>query len=466
MKAPESSDSFVEAAIADAVGRLEGRVESRGEGNNDVILAGRLARAGALVAEMAALRGALASANANMAELYAELEEAKEAVDGASHAKSQFLATMSHEIRTPIHGILGMIELLAGTSLEPGQKKMLETARRSAQSLLGLVGNALDMSKIEANRIELDCVDFDVSQVVEDVVGLCSATAAQKGLVLSSTMASGSARIVRGDGLRVRQVVSNLVGNAVKFTSAGRVDVSVSSVANEDGSVDLRIAVEDSGIGISPQVLARLFRPFVQADSSMARRFGGTGLGLAISRQLCRLMGGDLVATSEAGAGATFIATMKVGRPERASSDGSDCAVVVPPGTRILFVDDDGIHAAVARLVLESLGCSVLDASTGREACRLVLVEKVDAIFMECSLPDLSGFDAAREVRYLESCGALHGTGAGGRIPIVGLSGNGDPSATEAACVANGMDFMLPKPLTPAELGAALERALRPRPKP
>ena len=452
------SNVFIEQAIADAIARLE---TGAGAAENDVSI--RLARARVLLGEMSSLRHALASANANMAELYAELEEAKEAVDGASRAKSQFLATMSHELRTPIHGVLGMMELLAGTSLDASQRRMLETARRSAKSLLGIVGDALDFSKIEADRLELDATDFELPQLVDDVVELFSATAAQKGITIGRTIPLTVPRMVHGDALRIRQVLSNLVGNATKFTPQGKVEVEVSAVPRENG-FHVRIAVSDTGIGISADVLARLFQPFAQADTSMARRFGGTGLGLAISRRLCRLMGGDLVATSEPGEGAVFVATMQLATATSpaANQDGEHATATSTPefeGVRVLVVDDDEINATMARLVLESLGCVVHEAATGREACRIALRERLDVVLMDCHMPEVDGFDATREIRYLEQCGAIDGAGAR-RLPIIAATGSACAEEREL-CLASGMDEVLPKPFTQPALIALLRRCTR-----
>ncbi|MBS2016030.1 MAG: response regulator [Deltaproteobacteria bacterium] len=442
------SDQFVERALADAIERL-----------GDDELGRRLATAREIVSGMSTLRGALASANANMAELFAELEEAKETAETASRAKSTFLATMSHELRTPVHGILGMMDLLANTGLGSDQRRLLETAQRSAKSLVAIVGDVLDLTKLDSNGLDLDEAELDLFAVVDEIVQLHAATATQKGIALSSSFAPGTVRMLRGDAPRIRQVLSHLVSNGVKFTAAGSVRVEASTSVDANG-VLVRLTVTDTGIGMTPKVLASVFDPFFQADASMSRRYGGTGLGLAVSRKLCRRMNGDLTVSSELGAGAAFVATMRLGLsravPAPQSADPAELEAGGLAGLRVLLVDDDEINATLGRLVLESAGCVVLEASNGREACRAVLREPLDLVLMDLHMPVVNGYEAAREIRHLEACGALDRKT---RLPIVAAIGSADEDP--AACAASGMDDSVTKPFSQADIAAALARHAR-----
>src|SRR4029079_3320973 len=232
----------------------------------------------------------------------------KEAADAASKAKSEFLANMSHEIRTPMNGVLGMTELLTVTPLSPHQRKLVHSIRRSADALVALINDILDFSKVEAGRLELEHIDFDLRDVLEETVDLLSTTAHGKGLELVCVIPPGAPVRFRGDPWRLRQIATNLVGNAIKFTERGGVVVRLSPSDAERGAVSFQ--VEDTGIGIAPEVLPRLFQSSTQADGSVTRRYGGTGLGLAIVKQLCLLMGGDVTAESRLGQGSTFRCTV------------------------------------------------------------------------------------------------------------------------------------------------------------
>ncbi|HET7501762.1 MAG TPA: ATP-binding protein, partial [Kofleriaceae bacterium] len=290
-----------------------------------------------------------------------ELIKARDAADAASRAKSEFLANMSHEIRTPMNGVLGMAELLLATELTPRQRHLTENVQRSAVSLLAVINDILDFSKVEAGHLELEELELDLRDVIEDTVELLARSAHVKGLELVTSIPPGVATRLRGDPGRLRQIVTNLVSNAIKFTEAGHVIVAVSD--GGDGGLDdagrrvIRIEVSDTGIGIAREVIDRLFTAFMQADGSMSRRYGGTGLGLVIVRKLCRLMNGDVSVDSEPGTGSRFRVTVRLppaGPDEGAEADDFGEAVVA--GRRALIVEPGAPTRAALAELLQGFG--------------------------------------------------------------------------------------------------------------
>ncbi|HSO32677.1 MAG TPA: ATP-binding protein [Labilithrix sp.] len=318
----------------------------------------KLARCVASLEELKVSRSALAEANADMAELYVELEDAKDAADAANRAKAAFLATMSHEIRTPMNGVLGMTELLLGTPLTHRQREITGVVRRSGTMLLGLVNDILDFSKIEARSLELEDVPFDLRELVEDALELLAGPALEKGIDVACVVTPGMETWFRGDPARIRQVVSNLVGNAVKFTATGAITVTLCAEPGGDGAVAVQIAIKDTGIGIAAGALSRLFKPFSQADSSTTRRYGGTGLGLAIVSQLSVLMGGRVSVESVEGGGSTFTCELRLQR----ATPSASAAAIGPLGPRSASL---AVAAPATRRFLElelaALGVTVVD---------------------------------------------------------------------------------------------------------
>jgi PAS domain S-box-containing protein len=381
------------------------------------------------------------------------LVHAKEEAESATRAKSAFLATMSHEIRTPLNGVLGMAQAMAMGEVTDQQRERLEVIRQSGESLLAILNDVLDLSKIEAGKLELEQAEFDIDELSRGAIGAFAATAQAKGLSFELKVERGARGVYRGDSVRVRQILYNLVSNALKFTEAGGVKVAVSRKGRQ-----LSIAVRDTGIGIPPDKLAGLFQKFEQADASTTRRYGGTGLGLAICRDLAELMGGEIRADSRLGEGATFSVDLPLKRLAAAPSAPVPASAETHAPTdgvsiRVLAAEDNGMNQLVLRTLLEQVGVEPTMVGNGREAVEAWAREPWDLILMDVQMPEMDGPTATGVIRARERAEGRP------RTPIVALTANA-MSHQVAEYLRTGMDGFVAKPIEAARLYAVIQDAL------
>jgi PAS domain S-box-containing protein len=401
-----------------------------------------------------------------------ELEAALATAREATQLRSRFLANMSHEIRTPMNGVLGMTDFLLATKLSPEQQEFAESIKRSADALLALINDILDLSKIEAGKLRLDRVPFQLGATIAEIASLFALEARTKGLGFVSNVPSDLPRVVVGDPGRLRQVLRNLLGNAIKFTDHGEIGVHVELLNEATNVVQIRFTVHDTGIGMPADQQSRLFESFTQGDGSSTRRHGGTGLGLAISKQLVELLGGEIGVASEPGQGSRFWFTASFGKAAATEIPAPDAATIRNPATRsvakaatapparpqkpvvmsshlrVLLAEDNEINQRITLRLLEKLGVPADAVVNGREAVQALEKRKYDLVLMDCQMPDMDGFEATAIVRSRE---------VGTHTPICALTANAMEGDRER-CLAAGMDDYISKPVGLEKLQKAVDR--------
>jgi signal transduction histidine kinase/CheY-like chemotaxis protein len=382
-----------------------------------------------------------------------ELKQARDKAEEMSQAKGEFLANMSHEIRTPMNGVIGTLQLLSDTKLAPEQQEYVNTAHKSAHSLLTILNDILDLSKIEAGKLNIELIPLDLREIVGELITLHTMTAEEKCIQLHAEIDDELARVLIGDPTRIRQILANLVSNALKFTEKGHVLLRIKVTSVDDNNADIRFEVEDTGIGIRDEIKDKLFNEFTQADGSTTRKYGGTGLGLAIVRQLVELMHGRFGVESVAGEGSTFWfrITLPIGEEQAVKQPRSKQQEVKEfLHGHVLLVEDNPINQMVAQKMLEKIGLQSTLASDGQEALDMLEQGEFDAVLMDCQMPVMDGFEATRRIRQ---------QGAWLALPVIAMTANVMEGDREK-CIAAGMNDYIGKPVVEADLKKTLARWL------
>ncbi len=410
-----------------------------------------------LIRQNAKMQAAQASLAEERSRRLAEVEAARDAAEAATRAKSEFLANMSHEIRTPLNGILGMAQALESRELDQATRDMINIISESGGTLMAILNDVLDLSKIEAGRLEISPTDTGLLHTLQQVDRLFQTAAREKSVSLTLSGGLTPAQRLRYDPVRVRQCVSNLVSNAVKFTRTGGVDVHAAITPASDGRNRVTITVTDTGIGMDQLTLIRLFDTFTQADASTTRQFGGTGLGLAISRRLARLMGGDIVATSAPGRGSVFTFTFLADAAGAEQAERGETHETAPSGAvrmrgaRVLLTDDNAINRQVVRLFLQPQGAVLVEASNGQEALDRLAAEQFDLVLLDVHMPVMDGVEAIRLIRT--------GPQPWRNIPVIALTADA-MSGDRERLIGMGMSGYVSKPIDQGELLSVIGRVL------
>jgi signal transduction histidine kinase/ActR/RegA family two-component response regulator len=388
-----------------------------------------------------------------------QLKAAKQMAEAASAAKTAFLANMSHEIRTPLNGVLGIAQSLAQDDLTPEQRSKVDTLADCGRTLMTVVNDILDMSKIEAGKVSITPLDIEIRGGIARVVELFRPKAAEKGLDISLQMDPSFPSHIRLDPVRTRQCLTNLISNAIKFTETGGITVSV-RLRSERSGLDMEMTVADTGIGMTEEQVSRLFSDFMQADASTTRRFGGTGLGLAITRRLARLMGGDVTVESSPGKGSTFRLWFAV---EKASSQAPDDVPVAASkapaelrGRRVLLTDDNPINRKVAQMFMKPFGLVVVEAANGEEALIRLATQPFDLVLMDIHMPVMDGCEAVKRIRASQAQWS--------NIPVIALTADAMPG-DDVRYLSMGMTGYVAKPIDQRELFSAINAALVSQPR-